>query len=281
MPSKAPKTSAQVEPESAVSAIPGIPSVASGRADAVLHSGTAAVPVAASPERRSGWSLGIFWREWLRPFLLILIVLLSFRSAIADWNHVPTGSMRPTILEGDRIFVDKIAYDLRIPFTTRRIAQWATPARGDIVVFLSPQDRKRLVKRVVGVPGDRLEMRRQRLWINGRPANYQRVDPSAVHYLDQFERNSNRVSNESLAGEDPHRIMTRPWFSGRSTFSPLTLGKNQFFVMGDNRDDSADSRVFGTLDRHLILGKAIGVALSVDPNHRYRPRWERFFKAFR
>ena len=224
--------------------------------------------------------LRVFWEEWLRPFLLILLVLLSFRSAIADWNHVPTGSMRPTILEGDRIFVNKIAYDLRVPFTTRRLAQWSQPVRGDIVVFLSPADGKRLVKRVVGVPGDRIELRRHRLEINGRRATYQRVDPDSINYLDEAERTSYRIDNESIAGVDGHPIMTRPWFSGRSTFSPITLAQGQFFVMGDNRDDSADSRVFGVVQRDLILGKATGVAMSVDPEQRYRPRWDRFFQGF-
>lgn len=231
-------------------------------------------------ESSIGAKLTIFWREWLRPFLVILLVLLSFRSAIADWNHVPTGSMRPTILEGDRIFVNKISYDLRVPFTTRRIAEWSHPERGDIIVFLSPADGKRLVKRVIGVPGDRIELRRHRLSINGRKAAYQRIDPESIGYLDDAERTSYRIDNESLAGKDPHAIMTRPWFSGRSTFSPMTIGGGQFFVMGDNRDDSADSRVFGLVDRRLILGKATGVAMSVDPERRYRPRWDRFLQGF-
>ncbi len=221
-----------------------------------------------------------FWREWLRPFLLILLALLSFRSVVADWNHVPTGSMKPTILEGDRIFVNKIAYDLRVPFTTVRIASWDTPKRGDIIVFLSPLDGKRLVKRVVAVPGDIIELRRQRLWINGQPAAYQRVDPRAVTHLEQAERSTYRITMESVAGADPHPIMTKPWFSGRSTFSPLTLSAHRYFVMGDNRDDSADSRIFGPVDQDRILGQATGVALSVDPDRRYRPRWDRFFQGF-
>jgi signal peptidase I len=87
-------------------------------------------------------------------------------SAIADWNDVPTGSMNPTILAGDRIFVNKLAYDLRISFTTWRLAHWDNPRRGEIVVFFSPVDGTRLVKRVIGVPGDVIAMNGNRLYIN-------------------------------------------------------------------------------------------------------------------
>src|SRR5499427_8372884 len=116
--------------------------------------------------------LNRFWREWMRPLLVILIITSSFRSAIADWNVVPTGSMKPTIIEGDRIFVNKLAYDLKIPFTTIHLAKWSDPKRGEIVVFDSPKDGTRLVKRVVAVPGDIVQLDRNVLMINGQPAQY-------------------------------------------------------------------------------------------------------------
>src|SRR4051794_2376136 len=109
-----------------------------------------------------------FWEEWVRPFATILLVLCAMRSSLADWNDVPTGSMRPTILEGDRIFVNKLAYDLKVPFTTLRLARWSEPARGEVVVFFSPANGDRLVKRVVGLPGDTVELRANQLWINGQ-----------------------------------------------------------------------------------------------------------------
>src|ERR1044072_7496236 len=99
-----------------------------------------------------------FWKEWMKPVLVILIITSAFRSAVADWNDVPTGSMKPTILEGDRIFVNKLAYDLKLPFLGWRLIQWYDPSRGDVIVFASPADRTRLVKRVVGLPGDRIEL---------------------------------------------------------------------------------------------------------------------------
>src|SRR5271170_4889031 len=102
------------------------------------------------------------WHEY-RGFAAFIVLMLVFRSALADWNSVPTGSMKPTILEGDRIFVNKLAYDLKVPFTTWHLAEWANPKRGDIVVFYSPEDGTRLVKRVVGLPGDVVELRNEQL----------------------------------------------------------------------------------------------------------------------
>ena len=93
-----------------------------------------------------------WWQQEIRPLLILALILFSIRSSLADWNDVPSGSMQPTILVGDRIFVNKLAYDLKVPFTTWHLAQWSNPQRGDIVVFYSPQDGTRLVKRVVGLP---------------------------------------------------------------------------------------------------------------------------------
>src|SRR5688572_12624932 len=113
-----------------------------------------------------------FFRQQIAPLAVIVLVLTSFRSAIADWNIVPTGSMNPSIVEGDRIFVNKLAFGLKVPFTTWHLAHWSEPARGEIVVFHSPTDGTRLVKRIVGLPGDLIAMRDNTLRINGQPATY-------------------------------------------------------------------------------------------------------------
>src|SRR3989449_10467055 len=113
-----------------------------------------------------------------RVFILMLLVISSLRSALADWNDVPTGSMKPTIEEGDRVVVNKLAYDLKIPFTMIEVAKWGDPKRGDIVVLFSPVDGVRLVKRVVAVPGDRIEMRENQLFVNGRAASWKPVGSS-------------------------------------------------------------------------------------------------------
>src|SRR5881398_1994769 len=107
----------------------------------------------------------------IRVFLIMILVVSSLRSALADWNDVPTGSMKPTIQEGDRVVVNKLAYDLKIPFTTIEIAKWSDPKRGDIVVLFSPLDGTRLVKRVIAVPGDRIEMRDNQLFVDGNAAS--------------------------------------------------------------------------------------------------------------
>ncbi len=124
-----------------------------------------------------------FWREQIRPLVVLLAALFSVRSAIADWNVVPTGSMKPTIIEGDRIFVNKLAYDLKVPFTTIHIATWSDPKRGEIVVFDSPKDGTRLVKRVVAVPGDTVKLVDNTLIINGQPAQYGTLDQDTINQL--------------------------------------------------------------------------------------------------
>ena len=94
----------------------------------------------------------VFMRGWGFPILVTVLVITSFRSAVADWNDIPSGSMRPTLVEGDRILVNKLAYDLKFPFTTHHLAAWDNPRRGDVVIFFSPADGRRLVKRVIGLP---------------------------------------------------------------------------------------------------------------------------------
>src|SRR5438876_3336294 len=113
-----------------------------------------------------------WWVKEIRPLLIIALVLFAIRSSLADWNDVPTGSMKPTIVEGDRVYVNKLAYDLKVPFTTWRIAEWSKPKRGDIVVFYSPYDGQRLVKRVIGLPGDTVELRNDALILNGQRVEY-------------------------------------------------------------------------------------------------------------
>src|SRR6185436_7586645 len=118
------------------------------------------------------------WSEY-RSFALFVLLMVIFRSALADWNTVPTGSMKPTILEGDRILVNKLAYDLLIPLTHVSVFRLADPKRGDIVVFDSKAAGTRLVKRVIGVPGDVVDMRDNRLSINGIEARYSGIKHTA------------------------------------------------------------------------------------------------------
>lgn len=226
------------------------------------------------PAGPSRWSR--VWGEWVKPFLMVLIVVGSLRSAVADWNDVPTGSMRPTILEGERIFVNKLAYDLKVPFTRVRLAEWGAPSRGDVVVLYSPADGKRLVKRVIGLPGDRLAIYNGYLYIDGERANYQPFAANDHEALGLGSDHREQVVWEAL-GQRTHPVTWTPLHRLMPNYGPLVVPPDSYFVMGDNRDNSRDSRVFGFVDRDLIVGEALAVVVSLDPEASYSPRWSRFF----
>src|SRR6478735_1290024 len=142
-----------------------------------------------------------FWQKEVRPMLILAAILFSIRSSLADWNDVPTGSMKPTILEGDRVFVNKLAYDLKVPFTTWHLAEWSNPKRGDIVVFYSPYNGQRLVKRVIGLPGDTVEMRNELLVLNGQPVEYGPIPDELLRDVSSEDRASHLFSTEQLPGQ--------------------------------------------------------------------------------
>ena len=220
--------------------------------------------------------LKTFWKGWGYSILVALIIATSFKSAIADWNVVPTGSMKPTIVEGDRIFVNKLAYDLKFPYTTWHIAEWGSPQRGEIVVFFSPADGKRLVKRVVGIPGDTIAMKNNQLIINGKHVQYESIDHQKIDSQAPVGSENKYSFIENLGGIR-HPVMITPQRLSLRSFGPVTVPNGQFYMMGDNRDNSADSRYFGFVDRNRIVGQATAVVASLDINNNYRPRWKRFF----
>ena len=115
-----------------------------------------------------------FWEEW-RGFIVFIVLMFAFRIAIADWNHVPSGSMRPTLIEGDRIWLNKLAYDVKVPYTNIVLKKVSDPLRGDIVVFKSPKNGTRLVKRIVGIPGDQISYDRHQMRLNGQPVTAEEV----------------------------------------------------------------------------------------------------------
>lgn len=217
-----------------------------------------------------------FWKVWGCPIFVALIIATSFKSAIADWNDIPSGSMKPTILIGDRVFVNKLAYDLKVPYTTLHIAQWSDPKRGDIVVFYSPENGKRLIKRVVGIPGDTLGMRQNRLFINGQLVKYEPLQKEIIDQIEHDQQSRYVFFNENLTGQQ-HAVMFSKSRSSLNTFGPVIIQDGQYFMMGDNRDHSADSRFFGFVDRKLIVGRAAVVVVSREGSF-LNPRWSRFFK---
>lgn len=240
------------------------------------------------------------WRNWIKPVGLAVIIVFGFRSTFYDWNDVPSASMEPTILVGDRIFVNKLAYDLKIPFSSLlpngpwRIATWGGPERGDVVVFFAPQDGRRMVKRVIGLPGDEVEVRNNVLYVNGVAVENDSVNEGRYSRLD-LDPPRNRAGEPMMAklppdaadfaaenlGDVRHPVMylrmQRPSFA---TWGPQTIPADQYLMMGDNRNNSRDSRdrTLGFIPRDRIVGKAFGIAFSLDRIPSFNPRWERFFR---
>jgi signal peptidase I len=217
-------------------------------------------------------------RRELQPLLMLALVVFSIRSSLADWNDVPTGSMKPTILEGDRVYVNKLAYDLKVPFTTWHLAEWGDPRRGDIVVFYSPYDGQRLVKRVIGLPGDTLELRQNQVVLNDQPVAYEPLAESHLREVSGADRARSVFASEHLS-DVGHAVAVIPSVPARRDVGPITVPAGHYFVMGDNRDDSFDSRYYGTVERKRILGRASAVVLSFDRQHYWLPRWRRCLTA--
>lgn len=199
---------------------------------------------------------------WLFIFLMVV-----FRSSFADWNTVPTGSMKPTIVEGDRIFVNKLAYDIKIPLTDVSLYSLSDPKRGDIIIFNSKAADERLVKRVIGLPGDVVAMTGNHLTINGIPAIYSdiRKEGEWIYAVESIGALSHRVKFSIIRS------------SPVSSFSPTQVPEGKYLVLGDNRDNSADSRFIGFVPRGEISGRSTTVVMSLNYDHYYIPRPDRFF----
>jgi signal peptidase I len=195
-------------------------------------------------------------------FLLFALVLFASRSSFADWYLVPTGSMQPTIVEGDRIFVNKMAYRLEVPFTDIEIMQTGQPKRGDIVVFNSEKAGNRLVKRLIGEPGDSVSMLDNKLIINGEKILYEDSDIE--------------LHKTEYLGNVAHFVQLIPVADARDNFAQVIVPEGHYLVLGDNRNNSADSRYYGFVPAIEIQGKANKVLVSLDPENYYLPRKERF-----
>jgi signal peptidase I len=216
-----------------------------------------------------------YWRNY-HGLLIFLLLMSGFRSAWADWVYVPTGSMNPTILEGDRLLVDKHVYGLRIPFSLTRLTPGQNPARGDIIVFDSPRDGTSLVKRVIGVPGDTVALDGEQLVVNGVAARYVDGDRARLgKLLRSTQAQSPRVVREREAGSE-HDLLLLPARRHRELLGPLIVPPGMYFVLGDNRDNSADSRYIGFVPRRNIVGRATHVVVSLNPDRAYWPRPNRF-----
>ncbi len=206
-----------------------------------------------------------FWKEW-QPTFWFLILLLFMRGSYADWYTVPTGSMQPTIAIGDRILVDKTAYQLRLPYSDVILTEFSEPQVGDIIVFNDDESGDRLIKRVIAKAGDKIAMQNNRIYVNGNKI--------AV----KISRKTDDVIelNENLSGKN-HLIQWLPNRPALRTFSTYTVPDDELFVMGDNRDNSKDSRYIGPVKISKVLGRAHHTLWSWD-SENWHFRQKRFYK---
>lgn len=212
----------------------------------------------------------------VRQLILVAGLILTGRSVLADWYVVPTGSMKPTILEGDRVFVLKAAYQVRVPFTSLRLFSTGEPGRGDVVVLRNPDgSRVPFVKRLVGLPGDIIELRDGRLLVNGKEQPARFLPPA-----EDTAGQTVLLGTERLDGA-PHPVRVVPELaSAVRTWGPVRVPEGEVLVMGDNRDESRDGRYFGTRPVADLLGRAVGVLWSWRSPWSHGPRLERFGRPF-
>jgi signal peptidase I len=213
------------------------------------------------------------WFKDNRSFIVFMCCFGFFRLAIADWNPIPSGSMRPTLLEGDVVLVNRLAYDFKLPLSDGVVAPLGEPQRGDVVTFTSPKDGVRLIKRLVAVPGDVIEMRKEVLYLNGEASEYL-LPVTVPEPLVGGQTTPAIQAREWTAGHE-RAVQVLPEINALRSFAPLQVPQGQYFFLGDNRDNSVDSRFIGMVPRHLLIGRAHRVLVSANILGNWMPRWER------
>ena len=217
--------------------------------------------------------------NWLRShakFIAFVLLLGVFRTAVADWNPIPSASMHPNLLEGDVVFVNRLAFNVKVPLTDVVVAHTGDPRRGDIVTFASPENGMRLIKRVIGLPGDTIEMRGKRLYVNGVVADYADLgladEPLAAKGVKALHLEEDIADNR-------HEIQWLVRRGQRDDFGPLAIPADHYLMLGDNRDNSEDSRWFGLVPREKLIGRAVRILVSADYKGTWAPRFDRFGKS--
>jgi signal peptidase I len=225
-----------------------------------------ATPHRGSP-RRVAASVGRWTWEWLKSLAIALILFLVIRTFVIEAFRIPTASMEGTLLVGDFLLVNKAVYGAQLPGTAVRLPAFGEPERGDVVVFAPPHEpAKNYVKRLVGMPGDTLLMRDKVLFVNGVPVSepYARhADPLDVHAPSM----SWQLDHLVLPSERSHY---RP---SRDNWGPVAVPDAMLFVLGDNRDDSEDSRYWGFVQQAALKGKPLFVYYSFDPRTLSQIPW--------
>lgn len=241
--------------------------------------------VGAAARRRKAEARGETAREpllvdWSRSFFPVLLIVLLLRSFVAEPFRIPSNSMMPTLLTGDFILVNKFAYGLRLPVAHTKILNLGGPERGDVAVFRFPQNPHiDFIKRIVALPGDRIRYRDKQLFVNDRPVPLRKrriytgvgsgADTTGFDHLqaDLLGRKHDILIN-------PH-APDFPMGCGRLRGHEYTVPEGHYFVMGDNRDQSNDSRCWGPVPEEHLVGRAFMIWMSWDWSDRWSPNWGR------
>jgi signal peptidase I len=222
-----------------------------------------------------------WWVEYSVSFFPVILIVFLLRSFLVEPFKIPSSSMVPTLLVGDFILVNKFTYGIRLPVVNKKVVEMGSPHRGDVMVFRYPEDPSLdYIKRVVGLPGDRLEYRNKRLTINGTQVPMRQIDDYLSKERMQFSRRYletlNGVEHEILLDEDapafvaPSRAFPN---AGNCNYNMsglvCTVPPGHYFAMGDNRDNSSDSRVWGFVPDENIVGKAFFIWLNLNELGRF------------
>jgi len=212
--------------------------------------------------------------ELSRSFFPIILIVLLVRSFVVEPFRIPSGSMMPTLLVGDFILVNKFSYGIRLPVLNSKILDTGEPQRGDVIVFRYPENPSiDYIKRVVGVPGDHIVYRNKVLYINGEEAPQQYLGSYLGEGSGKMMTGARRL-NEDLLGTK-HDILIVPGRNIRTGDYSFVVPKGQYFAMGDNRDNSSDSRFWGTVPEENLVGKAFMIWMSWDWDKDYFVSWGR------
>lgn len=200
-------------------------------------------------------------KQWVRGVVLVWAILATpvlLLAATTRMYRVAASSMMPALVEGDRVVVNLMSYDLKVPFTSRRVLRWSAPQVGDIVLFSVPNGSPGYIafKRVVAVPGDTVEIRDNHLFVNGQTATYEAVDNDAFKQLPSDNFLDHHFESEMI-GNQSRVIELASGSPSQKTFGPVSVPPDHYFVLGDYRDNSNDSRTFGLLNRERIEGRII------------------------
>lgn len=238
-------------------------------------------------------------KEYAEALLIAVLLAFVIRSFVIEPYRIPSKSMVPNLLVGDHIFVNKFSYGLRFPWTKKWLVEFEGPKRGEVIVFIYPQNESQsFIKRVIGVPGDHIQIKNDTLWVNNTKATHEDYN---IKGIDPDNRRS-LIIPEAQASHLPQKLQEIPFYKGyknyqikvenllghehiiqRSRFMPnlgeedIVVPEGYYFVMGDNRDQSSDSRVWGLVPRENLKGRALFIWLSLDSDLG-GVRWGRFFK---